>query len=666
MERWGYVGDITAVNVESIFNAIESGCVPVLTCMGQSDDGHFLNINADIAARDIAKVIQPRTVVFVSQKGGLADEDGKIMQSIDINYDYDNLMSKPWYAPGDALKLKEIKDLMSVLPQTSTVSVTSAALMAKELLTHSLSGTLITNTERITRYDNFDSIDKERLGRLIEQAFQGKLRDDFFESIEGSVKAVYISEMYHCTAIITEVDGVPYLSKFAVAEDYQMAGLGRRIFDTFKKDFPALVWRARTSNEINRWYFQRSQGSYSNDGWTVFWYGLKDFNAAQNIVEKVRELPKDIIKGEDVELPSRLMVEVKSNSHQSNQDGDHHPIFKIGLIGARGHTGLELIKLIENHPYLELSVASSRAMVGQPLSVLYPETTSDLIFSDVDAKSLPDYNDINLWVLAMPNGAAKQFVDVIPDDVKIVDLSADYRFDDTWQYGLPEKGDNRQKIRNATRVANPGCYATGQQISLLPLVEAHNNLKPILKGVPHIFGVSGYSGAGTTPSRKNDLSCLKDNLMGYSLQGHIHEREVSHQLATLGFANGVRFMPHVAQWFRGIHLTVAVDVDGSEGREELLYRYRSFYENEPLVRVTEEIPEVRDIANEHHVEVGAFSVNKDRTRLVLNTTIDNLLKGAATQCMQNINLMLGLNETESIIETKSDGDVAGSSVSAKE
>jgi N-acetyl-gamma-glutamyl-phosphate reductase/acetylglutamate kinase len=305
-------------------------------------------------------------------------------------------------------------------------------------------------------------------------------------------------------------------------------------------------------------------------------------------------------------------------------------------------------------------------MVGQPLSTLYPETTSDMIFSDVGAKDLPDYNDINLWVLAMPNGAAKQFVDVIPENVKIVDLSADYRFDDTWQYGLPEKGNNRELIRSANRVANPGCYATGQQASLLPLVDTRSSLPPILAGTPHIFGVSGYSGAGTTPSRKNDITCLRDNMMGYSLQGHIHEREVSRQLSTLGFANGVRFMPHVAQWFRGIHLTVAVDITGNEGREELLYRYRTFYEKEPLVKVTDEYPEVRDIANKHHVEIGAFSVNKEKTRLVLNTTIDNLLKGAATQCMQNMNLMLGLNETESIIPKQDQTEIVGSSSAPKE
>lgn len=538
---------------------------------------------------------------------------------------------------------------MEVLPQTSTVSVTSAKLMAKELLTYSLSGTLISNQEKIIRYDDLTKIDKKRLLRLIEQAFKGKLREDFLEEVEKNIHALYLSELYHSTAIITKVDGIPYLSKFAVQEEYQMAGLGRRIFSHLKKDFPNLIWRSRKTNVINRWYFQRSQGSFSDDKWTVFWYGLPDLKSAQNLIPKVIEFPKDVVKSEDVQQP--LMAEViesKQNTTEDDEQSAKDLIFKIGLIGARGHTGLELIKLIEDHPYMELTVASSRAMVGKKLSHLYPDTKSDLLFIDIDPKEIPEYNDISLWVLAMPNGAAKQYVDMIPERMKIVDLSADYRFDPNWQYGLPEKGNNRELIRNSSRVANPGCYATGQQLSILPLIESRNDLPPILSGAPHIFGVSGYSGAGTTPSRKNDITCLRDNMMGYSLQNHIHEREVSAQLATLGFNQGVRFMPHVAQWFRGIHLTVSADIDGSEGTEDLLYRYRSFYENEPLVKVINGIPEVRDIAGKHHVEIGAFSVNKEKTRLVLNTTIDNLLKGAATQCMQNMNLMLGLEETESI------------------
>jgi len=289
-------------------------------------------------------------------------------------------------------------------------------------------------------------------------------------------------------------------------------------------------------------------------------------------------------------------------------------------------------------------------MAGKPLSFLHPETTSDMEFIDLDPKSIPDHKDISLWVLAMPNGAAQQFVDYIPEDSKIVDLSADYRFDSSWQYGLPEKGNNRELIKKANRVANPGCYATGQQISLLPLVDTRNNGKCIIRGSPRIFGVSGYSGAGTTPSRKNDPNELHDNMMGYSLQNHIHEREVSNQLSTLGYKDGVHFMPHVASWFRGIHLTVDVDLDGSESRDQIIERYRKFYDGEPLVKVTDEIPEVRDIANKHHVEVGAFTVNKDQSRLVMVATIDNLLKGAATQCMQNMNLMCGFDEMASLKE----------------
>lgn len=325
---------------------------------------------------------------------------------------------------------------------------------------------------------------------------------------------------------------------------------------------------------------------------------------------------------------------------------EKHPVFKIGLIGARGHTGLELIRLIENHPSLQLAHISSRSFVGKPLSHIYPETKAkDLIYEDIEPGKIADHR-VDLWVLAMPNGSAKQYVDNLPETTKVVDLSADYRFDPSWQYGLPELADSRQKIRLATRVANPGCYATGQQLAILPLVDTIHQPTdiPILVGTPYIFGVSGYSGAGTTPSRKNDTTILKDNLMAYSLQGHIHENEVSHQLTKLGHLNGVRFVPHVASWFRGIHLTVSVNLSGTEDREEILYRYRNFYKNEPLVKVSEEIPEVRDIANQHYVEIGGFNISKDKTKLVVIATIDNLLKGAATQCMQNVNLMLGLDE----------------------
>jgi len=657
MTRWGYVGEVTQVNTEPIWRAIDHGCVPVLTCMGQSEDGSFLNINADIAARDLAKVVQPRTVIYVSQKGGLVDDQGQIIQSIDINYDYDHLMSQPWFKQGDKLKLREIKDLMSVLPRRSTVSITHPKLMAKELLTHSLSGTLVSNTERILCHKKIDEqFDVGRFQAMLEHAFQGRIEPSFWDKIKSNLQAFYLSELYHGTAIITKVQDVPYLSKFAVSQETQMEGLGQRIFEMIRKDFPQLVWRSRESNPINKWYFQRSQGSFTKNGWTVFWYGLDSFN--QSLIDEIVSMPRDIIRESDI--PPRLMAAapVHVNPPQkTSSTQEKHKKFKVGLIGARGYTGQELIKLIDRHPYLDLAVVSSRALKGKRLSEVYPgNSMNDLTFCDLAPEDLVLYQDsVHLWILAMPNGAASLYVENIHESQKVIDLSADFRFDSQWQYGLPERSSYRQRIRTSNRVANPGCYATGQQLALLPLLATSGRREAgcLVVGTPVVFGVSGYSGAGTTPSPKNDLTRLKDNLMAYSLQNHIHEREVSQQLSSLGLSNGVRFVPHVASWFRGIHLSIAVELDGSQCREDILYRYRVYYEDEPLVNVfDEDIPEVKDIAKKHTVDIGAFALNKEQNRLVLTATIDNLLKGAATQCIQNINLMLGLDEFLSILDAE--------------
>jgi N-acetyl-gamma-glutamyl-phosphate reductase len=222
--------------------------------------------------------------------------------------------------------------------------------------------------------------------------------------------------------------------------------------------------------------------------------------------------------------------------------------------------------------------------------------------------------------------------DAARSDVALVDLSADHRFRDDWVYGLPEH--RREALASAKRIANPGCYATAAQVALEPLASR-------LVSPPAIFGVSGYSGAGTTPSPKNDVEALRDNLMPYSLTGHVHEREIGRQLGT-----PVRFMPHVAPFFRGITLTIDCELDGAVSAAELEAQFRARYEGEPLVAVSTEPPLVRDAANRHGVTVGGFTTAG--TRAVLVATIDNLLKGAATQALQNLNLALGLSELTGI------------------
>src|SRR6185369_2282576 len=215
-------------------------------------------------------------------------------------------------------------------------------------------------------------------------------------------------------------------------------------------------------------------------------------------------------------------------------------------------------------------------------------------------------------------------------DAVIVDLSADHRFDDGWAYGQPDR--RREQIRGARRIANPGCYATAAQLALAPLIL-------LLDGPPTVFGVSGYSGAGTTPSPKNDPEVLRDNLLPYSLAGHIHEREISAHLGRRVF-----FMPHVAPFFRGITVTVSVAFREPQTRESIEGLFRATYEKEPFVRLTAEPPLVRDIMGKHHVEIGGVTVSEDGRHAVVIATIDNLLGGAATQAIRNFNLALGLPE----------------------
>ena len=168
-------------------------------------------------------------------------------------------------------------------------------------------------------------------------------------------------------------------------------------------------------------------------------------------------------------------------------------------------------------------------------------------------------------------------------------------------------------------------------------------LRDRLAGPPQCFGVSGYSGAGTTPSDKNNTELLRDNLMPYALTDHMHEREVSRQLGL-----PVEFMPHVAPHFRGITMTVNLWLQQAMTVDDVRALYRQRYADEPLIRILDEAPWVSRIAGRHGVEIGGFTLAPGGKRLVLVATLDNLLKGAATQAMQNLNLAFGFNELDSI------------------
>jgi N-acetyl-gamma-glutamyl-phosphate reductase len=314
---------------------------------------------------------------------------------------------------------------------------------------------------------------------------------------------------------------------------------------------------------------------------------------------------------------------------------------RVGIVGARGHVGAELIRLIAAHPRFELAYVGSRELAGQRVADHSDAYDGELRYTSPTNAELPTLG-ADAVVLALPNGKAADCVaafdvtgaDHAIIDPVIIDLSADYRFDDGWYYGLPEL--TRDRYAGQRRISNPGCYATAMQLAVAPMRDR-------LDGPAQCFGVSGYSGAGTTPSDKNDPEKLRDNLMPYALTGHIHEREVTRHLG-----HAVEFMPHVAPHFRGLTITANLHLSAPVTRAEAIAAYRDAYRDEPLVRVLDDAPWVSRIAGRHHVEIGGFALSDDGRRLVVVATEDNLLKGAATQALQNLNLAFGFAETTGI------------------
>lgn len=303
--------------------------------------------------------------------------------------------------------------------------------------------------------------------------------------------------------------------------------------------------------------------------------------------------------------------------------------YTVGVVGARGYTGAELLAILGRHPQAEVSFAGSRQAVGEPV----PGT--DLVFENVGAEDLPD-RQVDVVFLAMPDGVSDEYVEAIGRDSVIVDISADHRFDPDWVYGLPEL--HRDKLGGAQRIANPGCYATALQLAVAPLLDR-------VDGVPAIFGVSGYSGAGTTPGPRNDPEALADNLMPYKLVGHNHERESSRHLG-----HPVRFFPHVHQAFRGILITAHIPVSGQvSSTGQLRDIFEQAYGTEPLIDLQDEPPQLADGTGRPGVLIGGFETSEDGTSVVVVAAEDNLLKGAAVQAVQNMNLALGLEELAGIM-----------------
>ncbi|RYP77863.1 hypothetical protein DL771_000960 [Monosporascus sp. 5C6A] len=697
--RWKFVGKITEVDKEPVENAIANGYMPILMSMAETAEGQVLNVNADVAAGELARIIEPLKVVYLSEKGGLFDGDGQRISAINLDEEYDHLMAQPWCKFGTRLKIKEIKELLDNLPRSSSVAIIHPAELQKELFTDSGAGTLIRRGDRLktaTSVTDFTDLEKLKNALVRDREVRDARAtvDRYLEFLRDRKFKAYYDEPMKALAVVLEPSPEqPYatLATLTITKQGWLSNVADNLFAAVKKDYPSLVWTVKADDENLTWFFDQADGSLLHGNDVMFWYGvefgeplnklMRDFTAhgramlgdsnlearlhraAQIASENLRAhfasgSPTNRIRGYSTlarrpvmgTAPPRAFSQAFSRGYATTTNpnppyGKKHASntqpSRVALIGARGYTGQALVGLLDTHPNFELRLVSSRELAGQKLQgynkkeIIYQNLTAD------DVLEMERKGEIDVWVMALPNGVCKPFVDAInqakksaprEDSSVIVDLSADHRFDKSWTYGLPELV-KRSAIAQATQIANPGCYATAAQLAIAPLVEH-------LDGSPIVFGVSGYSGAGTKPSPKNDVELLTDNLIPYSLTDHIHEREISSQLRV-----DVGFTPHVAVWFQGIHHTISIPLSKTMTSRDIRQMYQDRYAGEKLVKIVGEAP---SISGRHFVEIGAFSVHSSGKRVVICATIDNLLKGAATQCLQNMNLARGYAEFEGI------------------
>ena len=278
----GFVGEVTDIDLEPIKLSIDSGAIPILSSLAETPTGQSLNVNADIATNQLAIALNPYKIIFLTGTGGLLDQNGNIISSVNLITDYNKMMAEEWLHGGMKLKIQQVAEILSQLPATSSVSITKPSHLAKELFTHKGSGTLIRKGESIMEHEDVETIKTKKLKDLIEKSFSKSLDEDYFE--KTSIYRAYITYCYRAAAVITMIDGIPYLDKFVVAESAKGEGLGKVLWEKIRSDIPSLHWRARPQNLINGFYFKNAEGCVKSTEWNVFWYGMKDFSLIERCV----------------------------------------------------------------------------------------------------------------------------------------------------------------------------------------------------------------------------------------------------------------------------------------------------------------------------------------------------------------------------------------------
>ncbi len=318
-------------------------------------------------------------------------------------------------------------------------------------------------------------------------------------------------------------------------------------------------------------------------------------------------------------------------------------MIKAGIVGGAGYTGGELLRILVNHPNVDIAFVHSNSNAGNLISDVHTD-----LLGDTDLKFTNElFQNIDVLFLCVGHGDARKFLEAnkFDDRIKIIDLSQDFRLkqkstidDRKFTYGLPEL--NKEKIKSATNIANPGCFATCLQLGLLPLAKAG-----LLKSEVHISATTGSTGAGQKPGPTSHFSWRNNNLSVYKAFEHQHLNEIGESITQLqsNFVDSINFIPYRGAFPRGIIASIYTDCDLSLAEAQKLYQ--DFYADAPFTHLSKANIDLKQVVNTNKCLIH---LEKHGNKLLILSITDNLLKGASGQAVQNMNLIFGLEETSGL------------------
>ena len=378
-------------------------------------------------------------------------------------------MKQPWVKYGTKLKLREIKELLDHLPRSSSVAIISPDSLQKELFTDSGAGTLIRRGYKLFRHDSIDSLGADRLRQVIRDRDPDVLLElqsvtEVLNNLKKTPYTLYGDEPLDVVAIVSHPEGeIPVMTKLLTSRNGVLNNVIDNVFNAVRRDHRRLFWTAHADDENRAWHFERADGSFTRSGKTLFWYGIQNVTEVERIIKQFEEngridrsylpvgpsasphRPSAVPNGSQPYSTLARRIPGSTRGYATSASAEPK---RLALIGARGYTGQALTGLLSSHPFLNLTHVSSRKLAGYPLEgyTKLPVTYSNLSVEDV--QRMEKSGEVDAWVLALPNGATKPFVDAIDrgamerkggieEGSVVVDLGADYRFETGWTYGLP-------------------------------------------------------------------------------------------------------------------------------------------------------------------------------------------------------------------------------------